>query len=163
MKKIILLTLTFLLLTLTINLKPCFNSLIKKSYYINNTGVYIFYCLDSYSEIDNAKVIKNGNSSIIKTDFKNAMNVKKSLNNILGESVSFKGTLLDFLKIQNDFDFAYSFQENMDNGIVNVYGYSNLKDYSLRSINIDNQKINIQLSYNCGTITIGNPIILGSY
>lgn len=159
-KKLLMLFIVFILLSNTFSGKICFQNL-----EIDENATYSFYLLNSVNlNISNVNVIENGNSLIIKTTFKNAKNIRKNLNNILGESVSFKGDKLKFTLIMEKLNLKYSFTENIDNNkIICCFGYSNLNELKNREIQVDEKKVNVQIAFNNNTITIGHPIILGDY
>ena len=46
--------------------------------------------------------------------------------------------------------------------IYSLYGYSNNENF-INAIDIDGEKVNVQLAFNNGTLVIGTPIILGDY
>ena len=50
--------------------------------------------------------------------------------------------------------------EVIEGKLTNIYAYS--KDFT-HSIYLENNKINLQICFNQGTITLGSPIILGDY
>lgn len=112
------------------------------------------------SEIENKEefeVIKNGSGYIIQTNASMATELKKYVYDYAGFMLSFRGTRKDILLLINDMKIVKT--ENID-GIETVYGYA---CGLLNSVIICGKKVNIQVAINNGTITIGSPVILGSY
>ena len=159
MKKLFLLLFVFILLSNTFSGKLCFQSL-----EIDEGATYAFYLLDTIElNMNGVSVIKNGNSSIVKTNFKKAKQIKENLSNVLGESVSFEGDMLKFSLIIEKLELKYSFSENVEDKIICFYGYSCLNELKSREVLINEKKVNGQIALNNNVITIGNPIILGDY
>ncbi len=122
---------------------------------------YSIYCKDIEENIENSTIIDNGNSYIIKTNINNAKNVKGKSNYILGESVRFKSTINGVEKLIKFYDANVVKTECVEN-IVCVYAFSE-KLSTKKFIEIDNQKINLQIAFSNNFLTIGTPIILGDY
>lgn len=157
MKKICVLFVLFIMLLSTFSYKLAFKD------FGENNGVYTFYTVGECCELDNVKVIKNGNSNVIRVDINYAREVRTKINNILGESVSFKGDLLRFSNIKDYFQAKYIIDETVETNLIVFSGFSEKLQNDLKTINIDNKEINFQIAYNKGTITIGTPVILGDY
>lgn len=77
---------------------------------------------------------------------------------IYGQSICFSGSIDDFNEIIEKLDIKYTY-ENVDD-IVIISGYSSSINNIFTS---SNTKRNIQMAYNKGQISIGVPMILGSY
>lgn len=129
----------------------------------DSEAIYTFYTIGDCSDLKNVQVIKNGNSNIIRTQKKHARNTRKCLTNVLGESVSFKGDLLEFSLIKDEFEAEVLIDESIENEMIIYSGFSSKHQKDLKNIMIDGMVINFQLAYNKGTITIGTPVILGDY
>ena len=149
------------LLIFTYSFKPIFFDIFKINNLVFGVEEYYLYCLNVYKEVPNCEIINNGNGYIIKTDVNNAKFVKSSVSNILGESVRFKSTINKVEDVIDYYNLSIIKQEKVDD-IVCIYGYSNKNELN-NSIIIDNENVNLQIAFNNGYITIGNPIILGDY
>ena len=104
---------------------------------------------------------QNGESLILKTTKKQAKKLKNKVKKALGQSFCFNGDFENFKDIVSNFKFE-KIKEDLFDGIVCVYGFSKVfreNEY----IVLDNTKYNIQIVFNKGVITIGFPIIVGSY
>lgn len=104
--------------------------------------------------------INDGIYNQVHCDSKDAVKIKKSLDDIDGMSVSFEGGMQDIQYIIDYFDVEIMLKNTCD-GILYIYGYSKL--ILTPAVLVDNNYINIQLALNKGTVTAGSPIILGSY
>ena len=157
MKKFLYLGLVFVLLSLISFNAPTFYSL--KNYYPNAT--YSFYVGDEvtssglYTTIENA-----GLGTIVSCKAGFSSLAKKRLNNILGESLTFEGHSMDIFKLLNYYDANIVKEEILNDGARSVYASTNKIN---NSILIDDKKINLQIVYSNGQVTIGTPVILGSY
>lgn len=126
----------------------------------NNSTYSVFVGKDYIPCIDGISSIKNGSVNILSCTSSLAKDLKKSIDeDILGESLSFNGDKKDFLNYLNSIDMKIVYVENFDN-IYSIYGYcKNLKN----TLYLSYGKVNLQLSFSNGTITVGNPVIIGSY
>ena len=119
-----------------------------------------FYTTEN-TNVLNAKTVKNGNGFVVTCQAKHAKNILNNLNNdkIQGESFCFKGQFDDAFKILSSLNAKIVFEEKFDEFSV-FYAYSPKLD---NIIYIDSKKINIQIAYKNETITVGTPVILGSF
>ncbi|MBQ0017017.1 MAG: YwmB family TATA-box binding protein, partial [Clostridiales bacterium] len=152
----VLLILSLTCVLLVPNKTPIFTNFLS----VDNNLDYFFYTNNLNKDLsEDCLIIKNGDSFIVKCSKDNANDIKKQLDNIKGESITFKGSkskILSYLKILNA---EIVLTENMDN-IYSVYAYSkNIPDY----VYINHQKVNIQISCTDDTVSIGTPLILGSF
>lgn len=82
-----------------------------------------------------------------------------SLNDTEGESVTFCGSKDRFESEIRRLGVTVTERQSLG-GIEIVYGYTE----KLRGgVNVDGKRVNIELAYRGGTITVGTPVILGSY
>ena len=158
MKKILVLVFIMIMLLSTHSFKLAFGR-----DFSNDNAIYSFYILGKSCEIKNAKIITNGNSSIIKTKKKYANSVRKNVTNVMGESMSFEGDKIKLSLIKEQFEADYILDETIENEIIIFSGFSKKYEKDLKKIVVDGQNINFQVAYNNGIITIGTPIILGDY
>lgn len=121
--------------------------------------IYTFHVSDIDNINDDIMAIQNGNEYILKCDYITAKNLKPSLRNIVGETISYKSTFENVFDVINNFDCKVVYTEKF-NDIYTFYGYSNKIDLCSY---VNNQKVNIEIAFNKGIVTIGSPIILGDY
>ena len=153
MKKFILLTIFIFSLILLDS--PYSLSALSKSY----DGTHTFYCSENFF-CNDAQTTKNGNGYLICVNTKKAEKLKEQLkNNCQGESFCFVGDYQDLTSILKKLNAQTIKEETFDDFCV-IYGFSpKLKSY----IYIDNQKVNVQIALNKNKITVGSPLILGSF
>lgn len=104
--------------------------------------------------------VKNGNINIVSCPISQAKSLNTSIkDDVLGESISFDGdrqTFDDYIKSLN---IKILHTQTFDD-IYCVYAYK----YGLKnSLNLSFGRVNLQLAFSKGVITVGNPIIIGSY
>ncbi len=116
-------------------------------------SVYDYYCLDGENSI------YIGSGYIISADLKDAKIVFGAHPNCVGQSVTYNSEHNDYDKQKAHLQLVEVFSEKVDD-IEVVYGYTKLLD---KYISLDNQKVNIQYAYRDGVVTIGYPLIAGSY
>ena len=123
----------------------------------DNLVTYTFYTLEKTD--DSLSYTKNGDAFIVSCDANKAVQVKQKLGKILGESVHFNGDKIAGLNFISKFNYTSILTEDV-NGIFTLYAYSpKIENY----VYINNKKVNIELAVNKGVVTIGSPIIVGSY
>ena len=121
---------------------------------------YFFYTPHIDFEIRDAKVISNGNSSIVSCNLDSSKDVKEHLPTIFGESVRIehysKETLLLIYK-------KYS-QKALRTEKVDNYQFIYCYDQSLSNfVIVDSLKVNLQIAITESEINIGYPLILNGY
>ncbi len=110
-------------------------------------------------EMEGIEVVSLGFGYIISSDTVNGQYLYDRLkNNSYGQSVSLKGNLNDCYAIINLLGVKVLESEHFDN-IYNIYGEGDFGE----KVDVNGAKVNIQIAYRSGMITIGCPIILGSY
>ena len=120
-------------------------------------GVFQFFCMADIDEND-MNAISVGYGSIVTCDAVEVYKVKSKLKNIQGESYSFN---------KDDFDVDLFLQKygiktvkKQDLGEIEiVYGYLD----KLSKFVVENEKINLEIAVNGNHITVGYPLIMGSY
>lgn len=135
---------------------PYYNLTDIAQYYDGDLFIYTY----QYKTLPNTSIIKNGNSYIIKTSTKNGKKTIQDLdkNKIKGLSFEFLGNEQDIKNIVEKTKLCVKFNEKVNN-IVFLYGYSTLfKDYTT----YNNEKINMQIAFQNGVVSVGVPLILGS-
>lgn len=128
---------------------------------ISDDARYIFHVIDIPQEVKNLEVeiIQNGNEYIVKCNKDIAKEIKPKFTQVLGESVTFECSKQNALKLISEMKCNLIELENI-NGLYTYYGYSNnIDNYTY----VNNQKVNVELAYSNGRVTIGSPIILGDY
>lgn len=126
----------------------------------NYHGTYTFYSMQNLDD-ERVDVTKSGGGYLICCSNKVASEIysKLNLNMLQGESFSFLGEMGDVNKILSKLNVSKLKEEKVGD-IYIVYGYSpNIK----KSIDVDDQKINIQIALSDKKITVGTPLILGGY
>lgn len=120
---------------------------------------YTFYT-STNQKVDNAVCINVGYGCIIDCEVSNAKQIKRQLTNITGESFSFSCVEPDeVFYILDNLKAKIVSVEQVDD-IKIIYGYiNNLSNYIIDNGN----KVNIQIAYKNKLVTVGYPIILGSY
>ena len=121
---------------------------------------YYFYTGVIQNDIKNAKIIQNGNTSIVACDVKFADIVKSQLSYIYGESLRITNYKSQTLKdLLNKFLCYCIKTEEFDD-------YKSLLCYNLTLSNfvfVGEQKVNMQIVYNQTEINIGYPLILNGF
>lgn len=147
----------FLLIFIVCLIKPEYNFCNLSAEY---KGTHCFYSSQKIFD-NNATTIKNGNGFIISCSTLNAKSIKNKINNnfLYGESFSFKGNKEQINAILKKLKVNIVRQENL-NELYVLEGYTNLLN---ESIMLGEDKINIQIAYNDGIITVGYPLILGGF
>ena len=82
------------------------------------------------------------------------------MQDIIGESISFEGYIREVFSLLKYYKATIVKVENLEPAIYSVYASSN---YFKNSIEIDEKRVNLQIVYNAGRVTLGTPIILGDY
>ena len=126
----------------------------------NYNATHSFYATQNI-QTQNTQTIQNGNGYIISTNATNAPNILNKLdkNHIDGESFCIYGTSTDALQILHSLGAVIIKEESFDDFKI-IYAHSpKIHNYVL----IGNKKINIQIALKNNKITVGTPLILGSY
>ena len=112
-------------------------------------------------------IIRNGAGVIVDAPAETAAHLRRGFSDIKGESVSFDGSGSDALDIINLYRARIINRESVPldingNAIYVIYGYSKLLT---RGVTLDGDTVNIQIAINSSTgkVTVGTPLILGSY
>lgn len=137
---------------------------LTKSDYCDFVNLYGFpanseYCLYVGEEPMSKNYINVGTGYIIYDQIQNAKELIKTCNKIYGQSICFEGDMDTYFKLLKDLSVKECFVENVQE-IKVFYGFSNkLKDFTI----VDEKKVNIQIAFRNGKITVGTPLILGSF
>lgn len=126
---------------------------------VDKNAEYCFYTKNLSQSIENAKITQNGTMSIISCNARDVEKIKPQLVDIEGESICFLGTKNDALNFLGQYNHKVVFSEIVDD-IVVIYAYSPQID---NYVFVNNEKVNLQLAFNNGKITVGTPMILGSF
>ena len=131
--------------------------LIKQFNIPNITNTY--YTTNIATKIEGANITQCGGALFVESDLKNCKEIKGQLTNINGQSLTFLGSEeLYYVLIKNLFNNVV-FTESVGN-IKCCYGLNNKLN---NNIKIEGKSVNLQIAINNNTITIGTPVILGSY
>jgi hypothetical protein len=118
-----------------------------------DTTVYI-YC-DSYD----GEYIPNGSGAIVKTTFADYPSALANCTAVKGTSIEFAGTPSDINAILSRLEVTVISSDGAAD-VASIYGYSPLVK---GGIAVDGHVINIHIAYSGGTVSIGSPLILGSF
>jgi len=134
------------------------NSFAYNLFCLDNSATVSFYCSDLEDTFaKNVSVIQNGSGYIYQTSSENALSLYKSLYSCSGFSLTFRNSNF---KIDNLLEKIEVLKQEVVCGSNLYYGYvCGLTNSTF----IDAKKVNIQIAVNDNFITIGSPIILGSY
>ena len=150
----------FLIVTIVVIAMPAknvaFEDLIRPFNIINATNTY--YTTNA-ENIKSAKIINCGSAVFVTSNVENCKEIRTQLADIQGQSISFCGDEELYTSMVTWLIGNATFSANVG-AVKCCYGYNNkLNNY----INIENSKINIQIALHNNVITIGTPVILGSY
>ena len=121
---------------------------------ISANATVSIYCRSS--DID---YIDMGSGKIVQCDVAEFNNTLSHCKDVDGFSVSFTGTISDVDRIVRLFNLNVTSTLNID-GLQIVCGNSaRLKG----GVTLEGERINLQIAYKDGTVTVGSPLILGSY
>jgi len=123
-------------------------------------GDYIFYCSQDIVVPERAVKIDNGVYAEIRCSSYYAGDVRARLNNVAGESISYPCSDLEISGLIERMNITVKSEQNID-GYTIIYGYTHR--LNTNKVRVAGEEINIQLAYKNGKITIGTPLILGSY
>jgi len=123
-------------------------------------GTYTFYTMEQFED-DRVDIVQSGNGFLINCDNNLASEIYNSLNKeyLQGESFSFSGDVQDVYSILSNLNVTQNKVEQFSDLYI-VYGYSPLLE---NSVEVDGEQINIQVALRENIVTIGTPLILGSY
>lgn len=160
MKKFSLFLIFLVLIMFSFSFKPIFYDVFSLHNLVFSKPTYNIYCL-SINKTSGLNFIDNGNSYIVKASLSDLNFAKSNCSHVLGESVSFVSFCTKVYEIIDFYSVDVKKEEKFD-GYSCFYGYSN-KISTERQVEIDGEKINIQIAFRNNILTIGTPIILGDY
>lgn len=111
------------------------------------------------SNISKNSVLLYGNTYMTTFNGKEYKEIESSLNNILSVSAQFQGDYNDFKKTQKKCGVNVLNSQTVDDVLI-IYGYS---DKFGRCVQVLDKMVNIQIAIRKNTITVGTPLIMGSY
>lgn len=112
------------------------------------------YCRNADTE-----AIDMGSGKIVECGVKDFHSTLSRCKDVDGFSISFCGTAQDVDRIAQLFNLKVTSTLDFD-GLQIVCGISEkLKG----GVILDGEKVNLQIAFNNGTVTVGSPLILGSY
>lgn len=124
-------------------------------------GEVSFYTRYAAGEIEKAEVIQNGAGSIVQCAFEDYREVRSALGEISGVSISFEGDSADIEALCKKLEVVSVASENLEEcGIMSYYGFTTKLNSRVLA---DGKYINIQIAQKDSVITVGYPLILGSY
>lgn len=126
-----------------------------------NCSDYCFYVEGEVEDEDFTRVVKNGDGYVGYCSIMDAPKVKKRYGNkVDGESFTLYGTSVTVGEIIRELS-GRIVSEGTVNGIYTVYLYTG--KLNTPSVELFDDKVNVQIALNGDRITVGYPIILGSY
>lgn len=126
-----------------------------------NSGEYCFYIDGTVEEEDFTRVVKNGEGYVGYCALVDAPRVKKEYGSrVSGESFTVTGSKVTVGEILRDIEGRVVSEGEVD-GIYTVYLYTGRLNTS--SVDLFGDKVNVQIALNGDRVTVGYPIILGSY
>lgn len=123
-------------------------------------GTHTFYTMQNFKD-ERVEVVQSGRGFLISCPGQIASEIFAELDEhmLQGESFTFKGELQDVQSLLFQLNVVQYKKEDLG-GIYIVYGYTPLFQ---GGVQVEDQKINIQLAFRDQNITVGTPLILGSY
>ena len=121
---------------------------------ISTDATVSIYCRDS--DVD---CIDMGGGKIVQCCVADFNSVLFHCKDVDGFSVAFSGTAQDVDRIARFFNLKVSSTLNLD-GLTIVCGNS---AKLVGGVRLDGEIVNLQIAYKDGTVTVGSPLILGSY
>ena len=119
-------------------------------------GRYTFYSTQKISD-QNCSVVKNGRVFEISCDAAYAKSLRLILDEVIGESVCFYGDENDFVNISRSLGNCVFY--GID-GVMVAEGFSSRLGKTVEGKEGD---VNFQAAFSEGIITVGTPVILGSF
>ena len=121
---------------------------------INACATVSIYCRET-----NIDCIDMGTGKIVECSVADFADTIAQCKDVDGFSVSFSGAEQDICRLADMFDLKVTSTLNLD-GLYIVCGNSaRIKG----GVTLDGAKVNVQIAYKDGTVTVGSPLILGSY
>lgn len=121
---------------------------------ITSDGVVSIYCRQT--ELDG---IEMGNGRMVQGEVSELQALLAQCQGVDGVSVSFSGSEEDVTRVADLLQLNFTYQYQLD-GIEILCGRSaKVKG----GVVVDGNKVNVQIAYKDGTVTVGSPLILGSY
>ena len=133
-----------------------------KSASMPKDAVYsIYVSKDFVPNVEGVSCVKNGSINIVSCNAKQADKLYSSFDkeSIVGQSFKFESIYQEFLDYLAGLDVKVVSTENFDN-ITSVYCYS---DKIVDGIYLSSGKVNLQIAYSNGYVTVGSPVIIGSF
>ena len=121
---------------------------------ISQDGTIYIYC--RATELESVDM---GNGKIVECNAVDFKTVLSKCHDVDGVSVSFNGTLSDVSRVVHMFNLTVVSTCELD-GLYVTCGKS---DKVAQCVLIDGNVVNIQIAYKDGVVTVGSPLILGSY
>ena len=121
---------------------------------ISQDGIIYIYC--RATELES---IDMGNGKIVECNAADFSTVLSKCQGVDGVSVRFNGTLSDVTRVVDMFGLTVVSSYELD-GLYVTCGKS---DKIAPCVIIDGNVVNLQIAYKDGVVTVGSPLILGSY
>ena len=121
---------------------------------ISSCATVSIYCRNT--DVEN---IDMGGGKIVRCNVANFASTLAHCEEVDGFSVSFSGAEQDVARIADIFNLKVTSALNLD-GLVIVCGNS---AKLVGGVVLDGARVNLQIAYKDGTVTVGSPLILGDY
>ena len=118
-----------------------------------------FATVSIYCRKTDLDCIDMGSGKIVECNVSDFNNALEHCQDVDGFSVSFSGTDKDVERIIRLFKLKVTSTLDI-NGLQIVCGNSSKLT---GGVTLDGQRVNLQIAYKDGTVTVGSPLILGSY
>lgn len=134
---------------------PSTTTLADVTSYISD-GIYVVYA-QGYAYSPYAVRLDNGGDTVLKSDVAVSRRVYAGVDCVLGETVEFFGTQAELDRLVEELGFRTVIKGKTAG---TYYGYSRRLG---AGVNVDGKEINCQIVVGDGKITVGYPLIMGSY
>lgn len=121
---------------------------------INSCATVSIYCRDTSMASTNL-----GCGKVVECSVADFNNVVVSCRDIDGLSVTFQGSQQDVERIAELFNLKVTSTLDIDGLLVVCGNSAKLKG----GVTLDGETVNLQIAYKDGAVTVGSPLILGSY
>lgn len=135
------------------------NSIFLENFCKYQSSIYSFYT-DELFEGNGISVVKNGKYYILSVDGTNAEIIKSKLNNVYGESVTIKNYSN---KAKEEIFLSLSQKEVSKETLREIEIYYFYDATLPNFVIVGGKKTNIQVAVTAQNLTVGYPLILGSF
>ena len=125
-----------------------------------NPKYHFYVTLNSLENVDDCHYVKNGEGGIITLE-KDELNLLDlfDIGTMYGKSIEFEANKKAYSNILSGLNFKVIKKENFEN-FETIYGYN--ENFG-KSVSLFGKDVNIQIAKRGDVVSVGFPIILGSY